>query len=370
MATFTEGSIAFELESQDSNNFGSDHSSSLLRATKLTQEILTEVMRVRRISGPQATCATSPCQSCLAPHHPKIVSAINRGEPVTFVLPAFPGKSPNLAKVLGPLPDMAERRALEFLQHLCDRIRQFYPPGAKIILCSDGRVFSDVVGMRDENVTAYQKELSKIIVELGLTSVSTFNLEELYEGLSYNQMRVHLMKQHGEPLDSLKASVSRGGKSQDGSPDCSENDKEAHRLYCGITRFLFEDAMFPGQRQSRTALQKECRTRAYEVIQRSKAWSELIEIRFPDAVRLSIHPQSCGAQKLGIRLAETTLRGDSWQTPWHGVAVAVGGRFVLLKRAQAEMLGARLIHREGRPSHYALTDKSALSQLQGAGDGA
>ena len=216
--------------------------------------------------------------------------------------------------------------------------------------------------MRDDDVTAYQEELSRMILELGLTSISTFNLEELYEGLGFDLMRSQLMEQYGEPLDVLKASVSRGGKSH----DCSADDKEAHRLYCGITRFLFEDAMFPGQKQSRTALQKECRIRAYEVIQRSKAWSELIEARFPDAVRLSIHPQSCGAKKLGIRLIEP----DNWQTPWHGVAVDLGGRFMLLKRAQAEMLGAQLIHQEGRPSHYVLTDETTLSKLQGADYGA
>ena len=102
------------------------------------------------------------------------------------------------------------------------------------------------------------------------------------------------------------------------------------------------------------------------MIQRSKAWSELIAIRFPDAVRLSIHPQSCGATKLGIRLIEP----DNWQTPWHGVAVDVGGRFLLFKRAQAETLGALLIHRQGRPSHYVLTDEGALSRLQGAEYGA
>ena len=65
---------------------------------------------------------------------------------------------------------MAERRALEFLQQLCDQIKQYYSPGAQIILCADGRVFSDVVGMRDEDVTAYQNELSKMIAELGLVS--------------------------------------------------------------------------------------------------------------------------------------------------------------------------------------------------------
>jgi pyoverdine/dityrosine biosynthesis protein Dit1 len=312
-------------------------------------------MQYRRFSGPEAKCATSPCQKCVGPHLSKVISAIELGLPITLVLPAFPGKSPNRTKVLGILPDMAERRALEFLQQLCDQIKRYYSPGARIILCADGRVFSDIVGMRDEDVTAYQLELSKMIAELGLVSISTFNLDELYNELSFDQMRTQLMKNHGEHLEIFQSAVSRGGKDK----DCSVDDKEAHRLYCGITRFLLEDATFPEQKKSRTALQKECRSRAYEVVQRSKAWGELVGMQFPDAVRLSIHPQTCGAKKLGIRLIEP----DNWLTPWHGVAVDVGGRFMLFKRSQAEELGARLVHRDGRPCHYVLTDEKELQKL-------
>ena len=338
------------------------------QTTAIAKEVLTDLMQFRRSSGPESDCLTASCERCLEPHLLKIVSAIEHGKPILFVLAAFPGKSPNTAKVLGPLPDMAEIRALQFLQHLCDRVKRRYSPGARIVLCSDGRVFSDVVGMGDEDVTAYQKELSKMITDLGLTSISIFNLEELYDQSSFDQMRSLLMERHGEPLETLKASVSRAGKGAGSSPNCTVDDKEAHALYCGITRFLLEDALFPGQKQSRTALQKECRVRAYKVIQRSKAWSTLIEARFPDAVRLSIHPQTCGSKKMGIHLIDPALWPDNWQTPWHGVAVDIGtGRFILLKRRQAEALGAHLVHQEGRPSHYVLTDETALSKLQGLG---
>ncbi len=329
----------------------------------IAREIMADVLKFRRVvAGPQAECATTPCPRCSAPHLSKVASAIERGEPITFVLPAFPGKSPNPAKVLGQLPDMAERRALEFLQQLCDRVKRYHSPGARVILCSDGRVFSDVIGMRDEDVTAYQDELSRLIREMGLTSISTYNLDDLYAGLDFDRMRSQLMEGHGDSLEDLRASVRRGGN----APDASADDREAHRLYCGITRFLVEDSMYPGQPLSRSALQRECRIRAYEVIQRSKAWGDLIEEIFPDAVRLSIHPQACGAKKLGIRLIEP----DNWVTPWHGVAVDIGDRYILLKRSQAEELGARLIDREGRPSHFVLTDANALTKLREAGYGA
>lgn len=357
MLKFQEKSISCEPDDfGPSSNLSRDNSSSFLQPSVIAQEILTDLMQFRRFSGPKTSCSPSPCHKCLAPHLSKIISAVALGLPISFVLPAFPGKSPNPAKVLGPLPDMAERRALAFLQQVCDQLSRYYAPGARLILCADGRVFSDIVGMRDEDVTAYQFELAKMIGELGLSSISSFNLDELYDGLSFDQMRAQLMEHHGEPIEVLQSAVSRGGKDK----DCSVEDKEAHRLYCGITRFLFEDSLFPGQKRSRTALQKESRNRAYELIQRSKAWGEFIKLRFPNAVRLSIHPQSCGSKKLGIRLIEP----DNWLTPWHGVAVEVGGRFMLLKRSHAEELGARLIYRSGIPSHYVLTDEKALAKIQ------
>lgn len=312
---------------------------------KLAKEILKTIFQFRRSSHSHSTCNLT-CPSCQAPHLPKIVSAIGAAQPITFVLPAFPGKSPNLSKVLGPLPDMAERLALQFLKQVCDQIKEIYAPGARIILCSDGRVFSDIVGMREKDVTDYQQELQKIIAEFDLTNISTFNLDELCNGRDFNQTRQELMESFGTPPELLKEKILRGS-----NPFSLPKDEDAHRMYCGITRFLVEDSTFPGQTKSRTTIQKECKAKAVEVIRRSNAWSELIRRRYPDAVRLSIHPQACGSKKLGIRLVGT----ESWMTPWHGVAVKTGGDFKLLKRAEAETLGAQLVFSpSGRPSHFEL----------------
>ena len=312
-------------------------------AVAVAKRILTEVMGFRRSLD---TCAPS-CVRCMEPHLSKVVERIKKNAPIAFILPAFPGKSPNPAKVLGPMPDMAERRALQFLGELCDTIEALYPPGAEIVLCSDGRVFSDAVGMKEEHVTAYQREVRAILHELSLTCISTFDLDELYDTADFQHMRRVLMKDYGRSLELLQERVRRGGKS-----GADKESTEAHRMYCGITRFLVEDSMFPGQTRSRTSIQKECRKRAYEVIRRSNAWSDLLAEHFGWAVRLSIHPQTCGSTKLGIKLME----GESWMTPWHGVALDTGSDgFILVKRSEAEEMGAVLLHTEnGSPSHYVL----------------
>src|SRR3990167_10754156 len=97
---------------------------SLETNTYLARKIMLYVMQFRRIAGPKKSCATSSCEACLTPHLRQVISAIEERRPITFVLPAFPAKSPNLAKVLGALPDMAERLSLEFLSVLCKQIQK------------------------------------------------------------------------------------------------------------------------------------------------------------------------------------------------------------------------------------------------------
>lgn len=280
-------------------------------------------------------CVRRPCDRCMEVHGGRVMWFVSQDIPVEFVLPAFPAKSPNRSKVLGATPDMAERLSLTFLCAISDRIRRIYRPGVKIIICADGRVFGDLVQIADSNVTRYQAELRALIASIGPDSLGLFNLDDEYTGFTHAAMRHMLMGFYGEDLEAFKQQVHAGG--------------EQLRLYRGITRFLVEDADTPDYQGSRAALQRECRERAYGVIQRSIAWGELLAQRFPDAVRLSIHPQSCGSAKLGIHLVETS---DNWLTPWHGTAVNVGGRFVLMKQYQAEAMGADLIYVDGRPSHY------------------
>ncbi|WP_232440994.1 L-tyrosine/L-tryptophan isonitrile synthase family protein [Burkholderia ubonensis] len=315
-------------------------------------EILGLVMKHRRVAARSPCKDDTLCTACLRPHLERVMKAIERDEPVVFVLPAFPAKSPNPGKVLGPTPDMAERQSLAFLNDLCNRIGAVYAPGARIILCSDGRVFSDAVGMNEGDVTAYQQGISALIEELGASALSTFNLDDVFPGSGFDEMRARLMASHGQPIEELQAAVRAGG--------------EAQRMYCGITRFLVEDATRPDMNISKTALQKECRERAYHVVLRSKAWDGLLATIFPDAVRLSIHPQSCGSRKIGIHMMETA---DSWLTPWHGVAALVNGSFTLLKRREAEAAGAELVFQNGRPSHYVLDDAASLNREFGAADG-
>lgn len=134
-------------------------------------------------------------------------------------------------------------------------------------------------------------------------------------------------------------------------------------LYRGFSRFMLEDLdLHPlTQSLSRSQRKKLATKVSFEMILRNQAYSNLVELMFPDHVRLSIHAHNNAGPKFGIRLFDpATTRatasldmGDGEvtshdllhiPTPWHNcVAQCVGDStiHVLKSGAVREALAAR-----------------------------
>lgn len=281
----------------------------------------------------------------LEPHLSKVTAAIAAKAPVTLILPAFPAKSANRRKTLGDLPDLGERLGLQRLQRLCDQIAEIHPAGARCTICSDGRVFSDLVGVTDGAVTAYRESLKAMIDALSLGGLSVFDLDNVYQNDDFTAVREELLVSYAEPLQTLRART--------------REESSARELFNGMHRYVFED-MYEreGGGRSRSACREAAKSVTYRVIQRSNAWTRLIAGRFPEAVRLSIHPQPRVSDKIGIYLASTA---NPWGTPWHNAVLQTRTGYRLTPRAEAEAAGAFLVYSEGRPSHFV---DSALFRLE------
>lgn len=303
--------------------------------TQLAQEILKRLFRHRRLQDGAGNCVEKPCEQCLGLHLPKVRRCIGAGEPIHFLLPAFPAKSPNPQKVLGRLPDMGEEIALNFLEHVCAEINDLYSPGARISICSDGRVFADLVGVREEDVSNYAVELRLMMERIQARSLDFFSMEDLFDVEDHAAMRDKLLFHYADTLESIK--------------ERAQSFDHHRALFNGIQRFLFEDRLVLETDKSRNQVRNECKDLAYRVIQRSDSWARLLSDCFPTALRLSIHPQSPHSEKIGILLGEAR---DTWLTPWHGVALKHQDKFILTRRHEAEALGARVIERDGRPSYF------------------
>ena len=107
-------------------------------------------------------------------------------------------------------------------------------------------------------------------------------------------------------------------------------------LFNGIHRFIKEDFTAIHQGHSKNQINKISKEVAYKVIQRSRAWDQLLNATFPDTLRLSIHPYPLIHHKFGIKLVPSS---DKWATPWHNVVVKEQDTFKLMKKSEALKLG-------------------------------
>lgn len=273
----------------------------------------------------------------------QIMDFVFRGQSIEMALPAFPCKSPSLDKVTGPMPDEGERLALIELDDLCQRIGSLYPPGARLTICSDGHVFGDRLGIDDHTITEYSAGLQGIMTTYNLQHLSIFDLRNLWPNRSFADKRALLDAAWCEPPATLRARA--------------QIDPALARLVSGMTKFLFED----GSEQAhgtRTQRQKNAKHSAYQVISRSCGWGKVVSAHFPRHLRLSIHPQPWGAQKLGIRLLQ---HSDPWTTPWHSVVLyAADGRPHLVRHADARKCGIAQT-RDGHLTHYIASEPARYS---------
>jgi pyoverdine/dityrosine biosynthesis protein Dit1 len=315
--------------------------SDTLIATDISRKLLGILYRYQRLDDSVRKAGdiieSELCVACFEVRQARLAHFIERDEPIHFVIPAFPAKSPNLTKVIGALPDLGEYLALAFLQSLCDYVSYFYPPGARITICSDGHVFGDVVGVTDNAVSAYRVSLSNMIRLANWKSLDLFGLDDAFGSRDYPKLRNTLEYGYAAPLDKVQERV--------------RTDENARTMFNGMHRFMFEDALARNKGEtSKTKLRKESKESAYQTIRRSNAWSRVVADRFPEAIRLSIHPQPLHSEKFGL-----------WLTPWHGVVLDDGVNLSLVKRWEAEERKASLVWRNGRPSHFVVPEIAANS---------
>lgn len=307
-------------------------SSDVERRTRL---VLTRVMHGRRLLGAVGG-DENPSEVELAPHLPLVRAALAEGRPLELLLPAFPAKSPSPQKVLGKLPDYAESVALRTLQRLCEELTELHPPGVRLVLCSDGLVFADVVGVTDDDVAAYGARIDELLTELPL--LRRFDSAHAFGETSPEEARARLLRGWAESDEILH--------------ELTTKSRALGAQLDGLHRFLFEDAVVLSPERSRTQLRKEARPRAVELLRRSRAWGNLLASLFPSALRLSIHPQPRVSEKIGIHLLATS---DAWLTPWHGVALVERDHVRLMKRSEAEALGAAPVDVGGPLARFVTT---------------
>ncbi|KAG0155713.1 hypothetical protein PDIDSM_2886 [Penicillium digitatum] len=277
---------------------------------------------------------------------------VSKGARVQACLPAFPFKSANkVYKVLGSLPDKAEELAIERLNILCKRVQDIYPPGASIVIISDGITYNDLLCISDQETWNYGEALREMVDKKGFDNISFSRIRDLLEFplpeklseiiyvANCTTFRRLLLNKYGNPDLNIDHEIAT-------NPDTK-------LTYLGYKRFLESDLqyIFPrGDNRSAHSYKRDCKYLAKQMLTRGHAFAGAIKNAFPDHLRLSIHESICGT-KLPISLLNTKT---GFTTPWHCcVAQLADGVWVSAPMGEFNQDSRlELVYVDGKPSHY------------------
>lgn len=268
-----------------------------------------------------------------------------RNLPVSAVLPAFPCKSYNLAKVHSPKPDLGEELAIGRIIEFVDQVNKVYEPGMHFYIVSDGHVFSDCVNVDDDVVDTFTEELKKIYKRIrpqGFDNLYFRGLNECFQSESKGQVANFLQSFQVDHYLSTVLDVETEVNRKIlmlGCDDSADIIREQIRtpghprlyLFRGFNKFMKEDLINTpiAKMTSAKKFKKMVSGVAYEMIRRNDAYSNLVELVFPFHLRLSIHAHTNAGPKYGIRMLNPdicrTVNHDQDEedkllhipTPWH-----------------------------------------------------
>ncbi|CDO93027.1 unnamed protein product [Kluyveromyces dobzhanskii CBS 2104] len=291
----------------------------------------------------------------------------SRYKRIECILPAFPCKSSNMNKVHGKIPDKGEELAFVNLIKATKDVSEFYPPGMKLWIVSDGHVFSDCIGVDDDVVDSYTHHLHGLYESLAQRendAIGFAGLKDLFfEGKSSESFDPRWVEEMNLPhytgtkicpnSELSRQILMKGCDTENGrlKKQLSIPDHPRLHLFRGFSKFMTEDLcllpFFEGV--SRKGFKKTVAKVAFEMIKRNDAYSNLVELIFPHHMRLSIHAHTNSGPKFGVKIisfaqCKTIKSLDNEEepafedllhipTPWHNCVIKMeeNGRYYLTK---------------------------------------
>ncbi|MCX6770203.1 MAG: L-tyrosine/L-tryptophan isonitrile synthase family protein [Candidatus Micrarchaeota archaeon] len=223
---------------------------------------------------------------------------------ITYILPAFPFKSPNNSQVICVhKSDGAEIEALKTLARLLDE-------RTKIIIATDSWIFFDLYDFNYNGCAMNVKKESVLQNAKGLSDALSY----IDASLPGAAERIRLVVERElSGFDNLRGSISEflNREVEKRKPTFKPNRYKRHQI-CGMQNTMarvFAPVLCKMDEKVRVQLLNE---RAISAIIRTDIHQECIQRTFPEAIRLSVH-RHFGFEKIGLFLV-----GMSNIAPWNG----------------------------------------------------
>ena len=263
----------------------------------------------------------------------KVNDYVSENKALTLVLPSFPFKSQNRDNTLGDLPDMGDYIALEVLNSLCNNIRNIYKPGVDFVLASDGRLYSDLVGVSDSTVNSYREELLRMNKVICKDScLRWFSLDEGIKKEEGLDVREILERDYSDGIEIVMEEVIR--------------DRDYLRLYIGFKNFALSEIQAQNLDCSNREMVRRAKSIAKRMMVRNFANARLLKENFPNMIRLSVkhHDTRKGLFAVNLIRIHTDIG-----TPWLSAVVKMkDGKYMYIKAKEARGVGYREVKKENR----------------------
>ncbi|WP_298776337.1 L-tyrosine/L-tryptophan isonitrile synthase family protein [uncultured Shewanella sp.] len=251
-----------------------------------------------------------------------------KSEPLAFILPGFPCKSPNVIdKSFSAMPDLGEVLAIERLDAFCVALNEIYPHGSRVTILSDGTTFADIVHVDDAVKTQYKAALRHLNVTENIIWADLIDL--------LPDAR-HLQKTDSESLrKALLKGISTGPRSFDKFVQKVSNSASQAKVHDKLCSYLYHDVCIERfSHGDRDSYLESISDKAYQMMYRGRALSAAIDKTYPDHIRLSVHSYDNIGPKFTFSLSSDINKAVS---PWHTVPVRLlSGEFVQLPHGIAK----------------------------------
>lgn len=283
-------------------------------------EQIFQIMRSKRYRAGTVTATSFDDNKEL--FRPILQRHIDDGSPIEFVLPSYPFKHKNPAKVSRRSPDMAEVLCLSQLYEICQAVRLVYAPGAKFVIISDGLVYRGMFGVTEHETVNYRERVKEMIKQLGFDdAIEVIDMADLVESRRdlFDTVARRLRPAFAQWWRTHPDSLRRASLISASAANINTAESVTHDLVQLATRDAVlgthEQGVLDHLETVRGKTTERAEQAAFEFALFLYVLKEidLVGSCFPGAVRATVHPKS---GQWGLHLVNRETR----VFPWQGVA--------------------------------------------------
>lgn len=226
---------------------------------------------------------------------------------LNFVIPAFPGKSPNDNSCFSILPDYTEELALKTIKDFMNNVNSCYPFGCSFTIIHDGHFFINL------GITRSEVELNSYINEIRKKLPENTESKTIYDLFDSDDCNIALDRFYNEYEKNIN--------------DNFDNNAISNEIL--FTKYEFFDKI-NDVGISKNQIQMKAKKIALKSLSIKVAISKMINEKYTNSIRLSVHFQNEKSTKMGFKLIPQAINRG---TPWFYVAyVSPNGKIILGKK--------------------------------------